>query len=290
MKVGAIFPQLEIGTDPGVIREYVQAVEDLGFDHLGVYDHVLGADIGYYKDWRGPYTSQSMFHEPMVLYGYLAGMTTRLELATEIVILPQRQTALLAKQAAEVDVLSGGRLRLGIGVGWNWVEYEGLGQDFHTRGRRSEEQVQLLRELWTNDTVTFGGRWDTLTGAGLNPLPVQRPIPIWFGGGGDDRVLRRTARLGDGWLPQGRPDDQQVIDRLERLRAYLNEEGRDLPAFGIEARVNASSGDQEEWARTVARWEELGATHISMPTDRSGFKSIHEHLDALRRFRDVVKR
>ena len=289
MKIGAIFPQLEIGQDPGAIREYVQQIEDIGFDHIGIYDHVLGADTNYYRDWRGPYTSESMFHEPMVLYGYLSAVTTKLELVTEIIILPQRQTALLAKQAAEVDILSGGRLRLGIGIGWNHVEYEGLGQDFHIRGQRSEEQIRLLRELWTKEVITFDGRWDQVTAAGINPLPVQRPIPLWLGGG-DERVLRRIARLGDGWFPQGSPDDPELQGRLERLRKYTEEAGRGADSIGIEGRISPGSGNPEEWAKIVAKWEELGATHISMPTDRAGFTSHEGHLDALRKFYEVAKR
>ena len=288
MKLGAVFPQLEIGADPGAVREYVLAVEEIGFDHLGIFDHVLGADTSHYQDWRGPYSSESMFHEPMVLFGYLSAITTKLELTTEIIILPQRQTALRAKQAAEVDVLSGGRLRLGIGIGWNWVEYEALGQDFHTRGRRSEEQVRLLRELWTQEVVTFDGRWDKVTAAGINPLPVQRPIPIWFGGG-DERVLKRIARLGDGWFPQGRPDDPELQGRVERLRNYALEAGRDPASIGIEARVGAATGNPDDWAKTAAAWQELGATHLSMPTDRAGFTSLNGHLDALRRFHEAMQ-
>ena len=202
MKLGVTFPQTEIGTDPGAIREFAQAVEGLGFNHLLVYDHVLGADTSHYKDWSGTYTKEDMFHEPFVLYGYLAAVTSSIELTTGIIILPQRQTALVAKQAAEVDVLSGGRLRLGIGIGWNHVEFEALGQDFHVRGKRSEEQIELMRQLWTNEAVTFNGKWDKITAAGLNPLPVQRPIPIWLGGS-SEQVLKRVATLSDGWIPDG---------------------------------------------------------------------------------------
>ncbi|MBI4338680.1 MAG: LLM class F420-dependent oxidoreductase [Chloroflexi bacterium] len=287
MKIGAIFPQLEIGADPGAIREYVQALEDMGYDHVGIYDHVLGADPGHYTDWRGPYTSRSLFHEPMVLYGYVAAVTTRLELATEIIILPQRQTALLAKQAAEVDVLSGGRLRLGIGIGWNQVEYEGLGQDFRSRGRRSEEQVRLLKALWTQEVVTFEGRWDRVTAAGINPLPVQRPIPVWFGGG-EEPVLKRLARLGDGWFPQGRPETPEMQGRVQRMREYAWEAGRDPASIGIEGRAGAANATPEEWARTAAAWRELGATHLSLNTMGAGFKGLPQHLDALRRFKEAV--
>ncbi|MBI4198547.1 MAG: LLM class F420-dependent oxidoreductase [Chloroflexi bacterium] len=287
MKLGAIFPQLEIGADPGAVREYAQTVEGLGYNHVGVYDHVLGADPSYYRDWSGPYTSKSLFHEPFVLYGYLAAITKRLELATEIIILPQRQTVLVAKQAAEVDVLSGGRLRLGVGIGWNRVEYEGLGQDFHTRGRRSDEQVRLLKALWTQEVVTFEGRWEKVTAAGLNPMPVQRPIPIWFGGG-EEPVLRRVANLGDGWFPQGAPTNPVVQQRLEMLKQYLREAGRNPAAIGIEGRASAANATPEDWAKTAAAWKELGATHLCFNTMGAGFTTLAEHLEALHRFHEVA--
>ncbi|HLE81312.1 MAG TPA: LLM class F420-dependent oxidoreductase, partial [Dehalococcoidia bacterium] len=194
MQLGVVFPQTEIGADPGGVRNYVQAVEQMGYAHLAIYDHVLGADPTNRPDWRGPYTSKTLFHEPMVLFGYLAALTQRLELVTSIIILPQRQTALVAKQAAEIDVLAQGRFRFGVGIGWNQVEYEALGEDFHNRGRRMEEQIAVLRALWTQEVVTFEGKWHRITEAGINPLPVQRPIPIWMGGGAEP-VLQRIARL-----------------------------------------------------------------------------------------------
>ena len=206
MKLGVVFPQIEIGADPGAVRAYGQAVEQIGYHHILAYEHVVGANTASRPNWRGPYDIDSVFHEPFVLFGYLAGLTERIEFATGIVILPQRQTVLVAKQAAALDVLCGGRLRLGIGIGWNAVEYEALGTDFHNRGRRCEEQVALLRALWTERAVTFDGTWHRVTDAGIKPLPVQRPIPLWFGGG-DERVLRRIARLADGWMPQFEPDD-----------------------------------------------------------------------------------
>src|SRR3712207_5049701 len=201
MRLGAIFPQLESGADPVAIRDYAQAVEGMGYDHILIYDHVLGADTASRPNWRGPYTAQSLFHEPFVLYGYFAAVTERVELVTDVIILPQRQTALVAKQAAEIDVLSGGRLRLGVGIGWNEVEYEALGESFRNRGARSEEQIEVLRLLWTQEVVDFQGRWHTITAAGINPLPVRRPIPLWIGGTAEP-VLRRIGRLGDGWFPQ----------------------------------------------------------------------------------------
>jgi probable F420-dependent oxidoreductase len=207
MQLGVIFPQTEIGADPKAIRDFVQAAEDLGYEHLIVFDHVLGADTAHYPGWQGAYTHQDMFHEPLVLYGYLAAFTQRMELVTGVLILGQRQTALVAKQAAEVDVLSGGRLRLGVGIGWNAVEYEGLNANFHNRGKRSEEQIAVLRALWTQEVVDFHGRWHQITHAGLNPLPIQRPIPLWLGGGTNaEPVIERVGRLADGWFPQFAPD------------------------------------------------------------------------------------
>src|SRR5579883_1506674 len=284
MQIGVTFPQNEIGADPAAIREYVQAVEGLGYSHLIIYDHVLGADPTHRPGWRG-YTHTDMFHEPFVLFGYLAALT-KLELVTAVIILPQRQTALVAKQAAEVDVLTGGKLRLGIGVGWNPVEYEALGMDFHTRGRVVEEQIEVLRLLWSQPVVSYKGRYHTITEAGLNPLPVHRSIPIWTGGS-TDVLLRRTARVGDGWFPLGRPDEQ-MRETVEKLRVYMKEAGRDPSTLGIEARVNCSDGDVDEQVRQTRVWQELGATHISINTMGAGFTSLAQHLDAIRRYKEAV--
>src|SRR5262249_13374364 len=180
MQVGVIYPQSELATDPETARTFAREVEQLGFGHILAFDHVLGADPAVHANWRGPYDVDTTFHEPFVFYGFLAAIT-RVELVTGIVIAPQRQTALLAKQAAEVDVLTNGRFRLGIGTGWNAVEYEALGQDFSTRGRREEEQITLLRRLWTERSISHDGVFDRGTGAGIAPLPVQRPIPVWLG-------------------------------------------------------------------------------------------------------------
>ena len=286
MRIGVTFPQTEIGPDPGAVREYVQAAEELGYAHVLVYDHVLGADPAHYPSWRGPYNNKSLFHEPFVLFGYLAAMTQRLELVTGIIILPQRQTALVAKQTAETDVLSGGRLRLGIGIGWNAVEYEALGEDFHTRGQRVEEQVALLRALWTQEVVNYEGQWHKVTGAGLNPLPVQRPIPLWMGGGAEP-VLRRIAQTADGWFPQFQPDEQAQAT-LERLHGYAREAGRDPTSIGIEGRISVRESTPEDWARTAAAWRALGATHLAVNTMNAGFQSPAEHIDAIRRFREAV--
>jgi len=285
MRIGVVFPQTEIGADPAAVRDFAQAAESLGYTHLLAYDHVLGANAGSRPGWRGAYRHTDGFHEVMVLFGYVAGLTETIELVTGILILPQRQTPLVAKQAAEVDVLSGGRLRLGIGIGWNNVEYEALSEDFHNRGRRSEEQIEVLRLLWTNDLVTYKGRWHTITDGGINPLPAQRPIPVWFGGM-DERVLKRLARVGDGWMPQGSPDDR-LLAMIERVRSYARDAGRDPTEIGIDGRTTLH-GTPDDWARQLAGWKEVGATHISVSTMAAGLSTPDDHIDALRRFKEAV--
>jgi probable F420-dependent oxidoreductase len=283
MKFGVIFPQTEIGADPAAIRDYAQAAEELGYEHILAYDHVVGADPASRPGWNPPYTYKDMFHEPLVLFGYLAGVTKKIGLTPGVIILPQRQTVLAAKQAAEVDVLSGGRLRLGVGIGWNPVEYEALGGNFADRGRRSEEQIEVLRALWTRELVTFKGRWHTITDAGINPLPVQRPIPIWLGGSAEP-VLRRAGRLADGWFPLAEPGGK-VRSMIEKIRAYAKEAGRDPGAIGIEGRVSADGGSPEKWREAVVRWKELGATHLSVNTMKAGLSTAAAHIAAIRRFR-----
>ena len=286
MHLGVVFPQTEIGADPGGIREFAQAVEEMGFHHLLAYDHVLGADPSHYKGWSGTYYHEDMFHEPLVTFGFLAGIARKLEFFTGIIILPQRQTALVAKQAAQVDILNGGRLRLGIGIGWNWVEYEALGQDFHTRGRRIAEQVDLLRALWTRDVVTFEGRWDKVVAAGLNPLPIQRPIPIWMGGRAE-QVLKRVGRLADGWYPTLPPNDD-TKKLWEEIQEYARDAGRDPATIGLEGSVRTREGTPNNWARTAQAWKNMGATHVSVNTMGLGFTSVDQHIDTLRRFREAV--
>jgi probable F420-dependent oxidoreductase len=286
MRLGVVFPQTEIGSDRVVIRDYAQAAEELGYSHILAYDHVIGANLASRPGWQPPYSHLDTFHEPLVLYSYLAGLTKTIELTTGIIILPQRQTVLVAKQAATVDVLSSGRLRFGIGIGWNPVEYEALGQDFKNRGQRSEEQVKLLRQLWTRELVTFKGRWHTVTDAGINPLPVQRPIPIWFGGT-DDRALRRLARLGDGWFPLMNPDDK-CRAAIEKVRSYAHEAGRDPEMIGIEGRISHGAGSEEAWRKELQAWKALGATHASFNTMKANLPSPRAHIDAIRRFKAVA--
>src|SRR5438876_9867908 len=230
MQIGVTFPQTEIGADPVAIRDYAQAAEGLGYSHLLAFDHVLGADPAHRPGWQG-YTHRSMFHEPFVLFGYLAALT-RLELVPGVIILPQRQTVLVAKQAAEVDVLTSGKLRLGVGIGWNAVEFEGLGMDFHNRGRRLEEQIQVMRDLWTKPSVTFEGRYHRITAAGINPMPVQRPIPVWIGGSAES-AIKRAAELADGYFPQ-RPLEGGWPATFEKIRGWVGAAGRNPATFGID--------------------------------------------------------
>lgn len=287
MKIGVVFPQTEFGEHPAAVKDYAQAVEGMGYTHILAYDHVLGANPERPGGWSGPYTYQTPFYELFVLFSYMAGLTSLVEFVSGILILPQRQTALVAKQAATLDVLSGGRLRLGIGNGWNAVEYTALGEDFGNRGRRSEEQVSLLRQLWTQPLVTFEGRWHTIPDAGLNPLPLQRPIPIWFGGH-DERVLQRAARLGDGWMPNYRTVEQ-AQPALEALKRYLEAAGRDPLAFGLETRLSLSLVEEKDWTAVLKSWEEAGATHLSVNTMGCGFQTPSEHIQALQRFAQVIR-
>jgi probable F420-dependent oxidoreductase len=287
MRVGVVFPQTEIGADPVSVRDYAQSAESLGFDHLLAYDHVLGANAESRPGWGGAYQHTSLFHEPFILFSYLAGITETIEFVSGIIILPQRQTVLVAKQTAALDVLSGGRLRLGIGIGWNQVEYEALGENFHNRGRRSEEQIDVLRQLWTNELVTYDGKWHKITDAGLNPLPVQQPIPIWFGGT-SDAVMRRLAKIGDGWFPQRFGPDEEGRRIIETLHSYIADAGRKPSDVGIEPRISVSQGDPDAWATEASAWKELGATHISVNTMGAGFSSTQEHIDAIEKFKEAI--
>jgi probable F420-dependent oxidoreductase len=282
--IGVVFPQVEIGLDPGAIRDYAQAVEAMGYTHILTFDHVLGANPERPGGWKGPYTYRHSFHEPFVLFGFLAAATRRVELVTGILILPQRQTALVAKQAAAVDVLSSGRLRLGVGVGWNAVEFEALGERFTNRGARIEEQIAVLRALWARDLVTIEGQWHRVTDAGLNPLPPRPTIPIWMGGESEP-VVRRAARLADGWMPHFRPgpEAQAIVDRLHGL---IREAGRDPSAFGIEGRMTLAQVPPEQRAAELAAWRAMrGITHLCVHTVGLGLKTAAEHVQALERLK-----
>lgn len=286
MRIGVVFPQTEIGGDAGAVRAYAEHAEGLGFTHLLAYDHVVGADRQVHPGWDGPYDLDSTFHEPLVMFGFLAAVTTSLELVSGVVILPQRQAVLVAKQAAEVDVLSGGRLRLGVGLGWNAVEYEALGQDFSTRGTRSEEQVELMRTLWTQRTVSYRGRFHQVTGAGLAPPPVQRPIPVWFGGS-SARAYRRVGRFADGWFPMVGPGPR-LDEALRSIRHAAAEAGRDPAGIGMEGQV-FWRGDPEVFAKDLRRWADAGASHLAVNTMGAGLGSVDDHLAALATAAEAAK-
>ena len=286
MQIGVTFPQTEIGEDPIAIRDYAQAIEAMGYRSILAYDPVLGASTPTRPDLSGPYTSETLFHEIFVLFGYLAAITRHVELVTGVVILPQRQTVLVAKQAAEVDLLSGGRLRLGIGVGWNAVEYEGLNEQFSNRGARSEEQIAVMRALWAEPVISYHGRWHTIDNAGIKPLPPRRVIPIWIGGYAEE-TLRRIGRIGDGWIVFRAPDDH-LRSQIERVRNYAAAAGRDPQAIGIEGQLSLGRVPQAEWAGYTAGLQALGAQSMVINTMGMGFTSPQQHIDALRQAAEIL--
>jgi probable F420-dependent oxidoreductase len=286
MHIGILYPQTEFGSDPATIRDFAQSAEQLGYSHIMTYEHVLGANADRPGGWNGIYSHEDPFLEPFALLSFMAGITSRIHFLTSILVLPQRQTALVAKQAATLDLLSGGRLRLGVGVGWNEVEFQALGEDFHNRGRRIEEQIDLMRMLWTRPLVQYEGQWNHIPDAGINPLPIQQPIPVWFGGHAE-AVLRRVARIGDGWIPNYRTP-QDLEPHLDRLRGYLDQQGRSLDQIGIEVRLHYREGDLERLGRLMEEWSAMGATHLGLNTMNSRLEGPAEHIDALRRFAELL--
>lgn len=285
MKFGVVFPQTEIGTEASIIRDYAQTAEGLGYDYILAYDHVLGANPNRPGGWDGPYTYEDTMHESFVLFSYLAGITKQIEFTTGIIILPQRQTALVAKQAAALDVLSGGRLRLGVGTGWNQVEYEALNENFKTRGNRQAEQVEVLRLLWTQRLVTYQGQYHTISDAGIHPLPIQQPIPIWFGGAADP-VLQRMAKLGDGWICYSYPPEK-LVEYLNTIHGYMEAEGRDPAQFGVDYTILLKDKDDKTLAQEIKTISKLNVTHIRLVTMKLGL-SPQEHIAAIKRFNKIV--
>ena len=283
MLLNALFPTRDIGTDPAKIRDWAQAAEGLGYHGIEVADHVFGAAPR--GDWKPVYSETDPFHETFTTMAFIAAVTKTIRLCSGVLILPQRQTGLVAKQAAEVDILSGGRLRLGVGVGWNHVEYEALGTEWRTRGARQAEQIEVMRRLWTEDLVTFDGRFHKLTAVNLLPVPVQRPIPIWFGGS-SDAVIKRAARLGDGWMPILAPDAEGEA-KLARLREHLKAFGRDPATFGLEGWLRMHERDPERWAAAAQGWQRLGAQMVMLyPMYR--MPKLDEQIETLRRFKEVA--
>jgi probable F420-dependent oxidoreductase len=290
VKFGAVFSNLDLGTDFGVIRDVVQGLDDAGLDFFSTNDHVVG---GHPERAQGQrvHTSAVAVHEPLVLLSFVGAVTRRLELVTFVLLLPQRQTTLVAKQVAELDLLSGGRVRLGVGVGRNWMEYEALNEEFRTRGARIEEQVEVLRRYWTEPHVTFEGRWHHLDRVGLNPMPVQRPVPIWMGsffGGVVERVIERIGRLADGWMPQFPPDDEFAAT-LGRLRGYATAAGRDPATIGVECGIRIAKGDDPaSWLETARAFQALGATHLRVMAAGGGYASPLEQRDDMLRWREAM--
>ncbi|HWB50537.1 MAG TPA: LLM class F420-dependent oxidoreductase [Stellaceae bacterium] len=293
MQLGTLLPLGDIGGTPAVLKEYAQAAEDAGYDFIEAPDHVLGVNAAGRPGWDRN-TNDDLFHDPFVLFGYLAGVTPKLGFSTGVLILPQRQTALVAKQAACLDVLCGGRFRLGIGVGWNEVEFVGLNENFRNRGRRSEEQVQVMQQLWAEPHVTFRGKWHTIEDAGINPRPAAGKVPVWFGGH-HERTLERIAKWGDGWMPNAYPADQSALDILATLRRLTEAAGRDPAAIGIEVWTSMGAGSESDWAKEAQFWKKAGATHLCLTTTfhrrhhhRLAGRTLSDHVAALPRFRNAV--
>jgi probable F420-dependent oxidoreductase len=284
VQIGAVLAQSEVGPDVAGLRDYAQGVQDLGYDFLVAADHVAGTDAAAHPELDRVYSIESFLHEPLALFAFLAGVAPRLGFLPSVVILPQRQTVLVAKQATDIDLLSGGRFRLGVGIGWHPVEYEALGVPFGDRARRFEEQITVLRRLWTERLVTFEGRYHTLKAAGINPRPIQQPIPIWIGASAE-RAVRRAARVADGYLPL-RPLEGGWEATIEKVHGWLREAGRDPASFGIEGRLDAGEGTPDDWRRTVEMWRGFGASHLSVGT--GGVGGPDAHLERLRQVRQVL--
>lgn len=287
MKIGAVLPQTELPPDAAAARRYIEHLERHDFAHMMIYDHVLGADTSTRPDWSGAYASTDPFHEVLTTLAWAAGFTKTLEFVTAVLILPQRQTALVAKQAATLDLLAEGRFRLGVGIGWNRVEYDGLNETFGNRGKRVEEQIDLMRKLWTEPAVTYDGRWHQIDNAGILPLPQQRPIPVWVGGSSEP-AIRRAARIGDGFFPQGTPGETMTT-MMDILKDELERTGRDCDSFGLEPRITVSTGTPDSWQREAEAWRDMGATHLSLNTMKGGYTEIDQHLDALDRGREAIQ-
>jgi probable F420-dependent oxidoreductase len=296
MRIGVTYPQTEMETDHGAVRQFTQAVEEMGYAYVLAFDHVLGANRASRPGKTLPYDLDSTFHEPLVLFAFMAALSHKLTFATGVMVLTQRQTALVAKQAACLDVLCEGRFRLGVGTGWNDVEYEALGMDFKTRGARIEDQIAVMRELWTKPAVTIQTSELTINDAGICPLPVQRPIPVWFGGGSDRalfgekanlNVLRRIARLGDGWIQQTMPF-ARAAELIEIFHGYCREYGRDPATIGIDTRLDAHLAKQDGWADDAKAWRGMGITDLTVNSMGDGLRGVDAHLARLELFRRAV--
>ena len=288
MKLGLSFPQTEIGTDPSKIKDFIQSAEDLGYDFITFVDHVLGEEAPRGASFAGNYTRDFMFHEVMVLMGYAAAVTNRIGLGTAVMILPQRQAVLVAKQAAEVDLLSGGRLRLGVGLGWNKVEYDALGMPFGNRAKRFSEQIDVMRELWSQRVVEYRGDFHNFDSAGINPEPIQRPIPVWIGAM-KEVAVRRAARVGDGWFMYPRQDPgDEAHAMISTYRQAAAEAGREPDSLGVNATVFANQGSgPDEWRSIMEKWERMGVNELTFRTAESGLKNLEAHMDAIKKMAEI---
>jgi probable F420-dependent oxidoreductase len=283
MKIGVVYPQIELRGDPKAVREIGLATEQLGYDHLLAYDHVVGATHDREPKLWGPYTNNDPFHDPFVMFAYLAGITERIELVTGVLILPQRQTVLVAQQAADLDLLSDERLRLGVGVGWNYVEYDALGQDFTRRGARVDEQIPFLRRLWGEELVSFEGAFDRIDRGNINPRP-NRQIPIWIGGF-SEAAFRRGGALGDGFIFAGGTDD--CLGGLDRVKHFLAENGRSTDGYGADF-VMLRAQNADEAMDSLKRWKDAGGTHASVVTMGLGFTETRQHIDYISEVRALI--
>jgi probable F420-dependent oxidoreductase len=284
MEIGLLYPQIEFGSDPAAIRDYAQTAEELGYSHISAYEHIIGVNPERPGGWDRPFTYETCFFEPITLFSFMAGVTQKIGYLTRVLILPQRQTALVAKQAACLDILCHGKLRLGVGLGWNEAEYIVQGEEFENRSKRMDEQIKLLRMLWASPLVNFESKWHKIPDVGINPLPLQKSIPIWIGGH-SEAALRRTAVFGDGWLPNDLPLVETKV-AIEKLRQYTLEAGRSLEDVGIDARMDYQNGSSCDWQKEIEDWRLAGATHISLDTMGCGFRSPKDHINALRKFSD----
>ena len=283
MQIGAVLPHNEIGTDPGAIKAYLQGVEELGMTHLLIYDHVMG--VKRESGFKGPYDSDTAFHEPFAFFGFAAAVTERIELVTTVLILPQRQTVLVAKQAAEIALLSNNRLRLGVGTGWNKVEYTALNENFHNRGKRQAEQVELMRKLWTSDVFDYQGEYHTIENASINPRPTQ-PVPIWFGGSAP-ALLERCAKLGDGFMPLGGANDRSAAI-LAEIKGHREAAGLSMDGFGVQSQAQWAGGNPERWRAHASTWNDIGATHIAVATHQAELTDVDGHLARIAEYRDAT--
>ena len=294
MQLGHLIPTTDIGADPQTMRDYAHGLDAAGLDFLEVPDHVLGANAASRPNWAGGNTSDDLFHDPFVLIGYLSALPTKLSFSTGVLILAQRQAALVAKQAACLDVLCKGRFRLGVGVGWNEVEFTALNENFHNRGKRSEEQVQVMQALWKQPHVTFKGKYHTIDDAGINPRPASGRVPVWYGGH-HEHTLPRIAKWGDGWMPNAYPPNQEALDIFAKLRRLTEEAGRDPKSVGIEVWTSCGSGTPADWAKEAKFWKDAGATHLCLTTTfhrrhhtRIAGRTLNDHLTAAKQYRDAI--